>query len=140
MPYTALLDLYAEVAGLTRPQVSVPGLPSDLVGTLAGTLADVPGTTVQALVESLQHDMVCREADWAHDLLPSDHVLVGVEESFRRALADPDESVPVPDRDLLGRLPGDPSWAGGQGGGVASALAGTRAVVTGLAGRLLPGG
>ncbi len=140
MPYTTLLDAYAAVAGLTRPQLTIPGLPTDLVGTLAGALTDVPGDTVEALVESLQHDMVCREVDWAHDLLPADHVLVGVEESFRRALADPDESVPVADRDPLGPLPGDPSWAGGQGGGVASALAGSRAVVTGLAGKLLPGG
>ena len=84
--------------------------------------------------------MVCREVDWAHDLLPTDHVLVGVEESFRRALAEPDESVPAADRDPLGPLPGDPTWAGGQGGGMASALAGTRAVVTGLASKLLPGG
>ncbi len=140
MPYTTLLDAYAEVAGLTRPQVTVPGLPTDLVGALAGALADVPAPMVEALVESLEHDMVCREADWAHDLLPADHVLVGVEESFRRAIAEPDESLPVADRDPLGPLPGDPSWAGGQGGGMASALAGTRAVVTGLAGKLLSAG
>lgn len=140
MPYSALLDVYAAVAGLSRPQVTVPGLPSDLVGTLAGVIADVPGTTVEALVESLHHDMVCREVDWTYDLLPDDHTFVGVEESFRRALAEPDLAVPARDRDPLGPLPGDPSWAGGQGGGVASALAGARAVVTGLAGRLRPGG
>ena len=28
MPYTRLLDVYAAVAGLSRPQVGVPGLPS----------------------------------------------------------------------------------------------------------------
>lgn len=140
MPYSTLLDAYAEVAGLSRPQVTVPGLPTDLVGSLAGVIADVPGTTVAALVESLHHDMVCHEVDWTYDLLPDDHALVGVEESFRRALAEPDPTVPPRDRDPLGPLPGDPSWAGGQGGGVASALAGARAVVTGLAGRLLPGG
>ena len=139
MPYSQLLDAYAAVAGLSRPQVIVPGLPTDLVGSLAGVIADVPSTTVESLVESLHHDMVCHEADWTYDLLPDDHTLLGVEESFRRALAEPDPAVPVPDRDSLGPLPGDPAWAGGQGGGVASAVAGVRAVVTGLAGRLRAG-
>ena len=136
MPYSTLLDVYADVAGLNRPQVIVPGLPSELVGSLAGFIADVPGSTVEALVESLHHDMVCHEADWTYDLLPEGYELVGVAESFSRALAHPDPRVPVTDRDPLGPLPGDPAWAGGQGGGIASALAGVRAVVTGVAGRL----
>ncbi|HSO65610.1 MAG TPA: NAD(P)H-binding protein [Ornithinibacter sp.] len=140
MPYSSLLDAYAEVAGLSRPQVIVPGLPTELVGSLAGVIADVPGTTVEALVESLHHDMVCHEVDWTYDLLPEEHELVGVRESFRRALAEPDLTVPPRERDPLGPLPGDPSWAGGQGGGLASAIAGARAVVTGLAVKLLPGG
>lgn len=140
MPYATLLDLFSRVAGLARPQLVVPGLPSDLVGILAGVLADVPGTTVEALVQSLHHDMVCHEVDWTYDLLPEGHTLVGVEESFRRALTGPDEGTPPPERDLLGPLPGDPSWAGGQGGGLASAVAGARAVVTGLAGKLRPHG
>ena len=66
----------------------MPGLPTDLVGTLAGAITDVPGSTVEALVESLRHDMVCHDVDWTYDLLPEDHQLVGVEESFARALAD----------------------------------------------------
>ena len=64
---------------------------------------------------------------------------VGVDESFARALSVPDEAVPFAERDPLGAIPGDPRWAGGQGGGLASAVAGARAVVTGFAGRLLPG-
>ena len=140
MPYTTLLDVYSRVAGLVRPQLVVPGLPSNLVGTLAGVVADVPGTTVEALVESLHHDMVCHEVDWTYDLLPDGHTLLGVEESFRRALAEPDAGIPPAERDPLGPLPGDPSWAGGQGGGVTSAFAGARAVITGLAGKLLPSG
>ena len=84
--------------------------------------------------------MVCHDVDWTYDLLPEDHELVGVEESFARALAEPDESVPPAERDPLGPMPGDPEWAGGQGGGLASAVAGTRAVVRELAERLTPGG
>jgi uncharacterized protein YbjT (DUF2867 family) len=139
MQYTALLDVYASVAGLTRPQVVVPGLRSDLVGVLAGALTDVPGSTVEALVESLRHDMVCHDVDWTYDLLPEEHRLLGVRESFARALAVPDEDVPPARRDPLGPMPGDPPWARGQGGGLASAVAGARAVATGLAGRFLPG-
>jgi len=140
MPYTRLLDVYAEVAGLSRPQVVVPGLPSDLVGTLAGAITDVPGSTVESLVESLRHDMICRDVDWTYELLPRDHELLDVEESFRRALAEPDESVPPAERDPLGPMPGDPVWAGGEGGGVASTIAGAKAVVGELADRLTPGG
>lgn len=140
MPYTRLLDLYAAVAGLSRPQVVVPGLPTDLVGTLAGAITDVPGSTVEALVESLRHDMVCHDVDWTYDLLPADHSLLGVQESFARALAVPNEAVPPAERDPLGPMPGDPFWAGGQGGGLASAVAGAKAVVTGVAARFLPGG
>jgi len=138
MPYTSLLDAYATLAGLSRPQVVVPGLPTDLVGTLAGALTDVPGSTVEALVESLRHDMVCHDVDWTYDLLPETHHLLGVEESFTRALATPDEDLPASERDPLGPMPGDPSWAGGQGGGAASAVAGVKAVATDLAARLLP--
>lgn len=140
MPYTALLDLYADVARLSRPQVVVPGLPTDLVGTLAGAITDVPASTVEALVESLRHDMVCHDVDWTYDLLPLEHRLVGVAESFARALAQPDEAVPPAERDPMGPMPGDPSWAGGQGGGLASAVAGAKAVATGLAARILPQG
>src|SRR4051794_27506636 len=45
MPYTRLLDVYAAVAGLSRPQVVVPALPTDVVGTLAGAITDVPAST-----------------------------------------------------------------------------------------------
>jgi len=139
MPYTRLLDVYAAVAGLTRPQVVVPGLPSDLVGALAGAITDVPGATVEALVESLRHDMICQDVDWTYDLLPIEHELLDVETSFARALAKPDEGVLPEERDPLGSMPGDPVWAGGQGGGWASTVAGARAVVSGLTGRLTPG-
>jgi len=114
MPYSRLLDVFARVAGLARPQAVVPGLPTDLVGALAGAITDVPAATVASLVESLRHDMVCHDAEFTLDLLPREHELVGVEESFRRALATPVPGVRVCERDPLGPLPGDPAWAGGQ--------------------------
>ena len=109
--YSALLDAYTSHAGLVRPQVEVPLLPTALVGTLAGSLTDVPRPTVEALVESLQHDMVATDDDFRELLLPEGHPLVGLDESFRRSLA---EEQPSPeDADPMGPLPQDPAWASG---------------------------
>lgn len=115
MYYAELLDRYAGVAGLTRPQVPVPLVPADLVGLLVGALTDVPTPTVQALVESLHHDMVCREEDFRRDLLPTGYHLVGVDEAIRRSLADPRTHVQhdPSSADPMGPMPDDPSWAAG---------------------------
>ena len=109
--YGALLEAYAEHAGLERPQVHVPLLPTTLVGTLVGSLTDVPRPTVEALVESLHHDMVAADEDFRELLLPEGHRLVGLEEAFRRSLALR-ASVPQ-DSDPMGPLPQDPAWASG---------------------------
>ncbi len=112
MPYAGLLDVYAQVAGLVRPQVSVPLLPTELVGWLAGQLTDVPSATVEALVQSLRHDMVCSDEDFRADLLPAGYEMTGAHEAITRALRrspDPDGS-----SDPLGPLPTDPQWAGGE--------------------------
>ena len=109
--YSALLDEYTTHAGLQRPQVEVPLLPTALVGTLTGSLTDVPRPTVEALVESLQHDMVAADDDFRELLLPEGHSLVGLTESFRRSLS---EDQPSPEEaDPMGPLPQDPVWASG---------------------------
>ena len=114
--YAALLDAYTSTAGLARPQVSVPLLPTQLVGTLVGSLTDVPRPTVEALVESLHHDMVAADEDF-RQLLPDGHRLLGLEESFRRALA-PASGEPG-EADPMGPLPQDPGWGwGGEDGPV----------------------
>lgn len=139
MPYTGLLDAFADAAGLTRPQAVVPGLPTDLVGALAGAITDVPSETVASLVESLRHDMVCHDAEFSLDLLPREHELVGVGESFRRALATPNPSIPESQCDPLGPLPGDPSWAGGQERWLSRVFATGRALASEAVRRVLPG-
>jgi uncharacterized protein YbjT (DUF2867 family) len=135
--YAELLDRYALIAGLDRPQVEVPLVPTDLVGSLVGVITDVPTPTVEALVESLHHDMVCAEEDFVTDLLPEGYALVGLDEAVRRALARPgEEAVTDPgSADPMGPLPQDPSWAGGgDGGSLVGRAAGTvRAVVDGVA-------
>ena len=109
--YGALLAAYSEHAGLERPQVNVPLLPTALVGTLVGSLTDVPRTTVEALVESLHHDMIAADDDFREALLPRGHCLVSLDDAFRRALAT-GGSVPE-HSDPMGPLPQDPAWASG---------------------------
>ena len=109
--YGALLEAYTEHAGLERPQVSVPLLPTALVGTLVGSLTDVPRATVEALVESLHNDMIVADTDFQELLLPPGYRLVGLDEAFRRSLAP---RAPAPeDADPMGPFPQDPAWAGG---------------------------
>lgn len=111
--YGALLDAYTTSAGLDRAQVSVPLLPTALVGTLVGSLTDVPRRTVEALVESLRHDMVAAD-DAFRELLPEGHTLVGLDEALRRSLA-PATAGPE-QADAMGPMPQDPVWAGGGDG------------------------
>jgi uncharacterized protein YbjT (DUF2867 family) len=109
--YGALIDAYASHAGLERPQVDVSLVSTSLVGTLVGSLTDVPRPTVEALVESLRHDMVAADDDFRELLLPEGHGLLGLDEAFRRSLAG--RTTGAGDADPMGPLPQDPDWAGG---------------------------
>ena len=109
--YGALLEAYTAHAGLKRLQVRVPLLPTALVGTLVGSLTDVPRPTVEALVESLRHDMVAADEDFRAMLLPAGHRLMGLDEAFRRSLAA--SGAGPEDADPMGPLPQDPVWASG---------------------------
>ena len=112
MPYADLLDLYADVADLKRPQVNVPLLPTGLVGSLVATLIDVPKPTVEALVESLHHDMVCGDGGpGVRELLPEGHRLIPMREAIQRSLAE--FTAEPKDADPMGPLPHDPPWAQG---------------------------
>jgi hypothetical protein len=102
------------VAGLARPEVMLPFAPTSAVGWLAGQITDVPSLTVEALVESLHHDMVCAEEDFRADLLPAGYELTGVREAITRALGRPVPGDDPADVDPLGPVPGDPAWAGGE--------------------------
>jgi hypothetical protein len=81
-----------------------------VVAQLAPVFTGVPASTVRTLVESLPHDMVCREKDWVRALLPPGSVPVTVDEALRRALRDGDTDPRT--ADILGPLPTDPVWAG----------------------------
>ena len=70
LSYRELLALFADVAGLWRPQFVVPLLPHRVVSEIVALVAGIPRGTVNALVESLSHDMVCREDAVRRDLVP----------------------------------------------------------------------
>ena len=90
---------------------------------IAARLTDVPTDTVEALIDSLKHDMVAADDDFVRELLPAGHRLVGLEESIRRALVEKDPDVDPATADPMGPLPQDPDWAEG-GSGVVSRITG----------------
>ena len=76
LPYSELLTDFAEAAGLRRAQVPTPPVPAPLVSLGAAAMSTAPFWTVNALVESLRHDMVCRPD---HTWVPADGLpLMGV--------------------------------------------------------------
>ncbi|MBF4458865.1 NAD(P)H-binding protein [Pseudoclavibacter sp. VKM Ac-2867] len=112
LPYPRLIDRYADTVEKRRPQVILPGLPESLVARLATLITDVPSSTVTSLMESLREDMVADDDTWIAELLPEDAERpLSVDEALRRSVAQPDLTVPASQRDPMGRLPGDPSWA-----------------------------
>lgn len=110
--YPELLALFATVAGLRRLQIRVPFVPTKLVGLVVSAIAQMPMKTVLALVDSLSHDMVCRDDDVVSDLLGGQHDFVGLREAFERSLA-PASNATSPTGDVQVGASTDPGWAGG---------------------------
>lgn len=110
LTYRELLDRFASLAGLERPQVVLPLAPGWLVGEAVALLSGVPRSTVRALVQSLAHDMVCREDDVRRDLAPGRRFL-SVDEAIVRSLAGQTQAT-EPDGDVQGQAASDPDWVG----------------------------
>jgi hypothetical protein len=90
----------------------VPFLPVALVGRAVAVISGLPRGTVTALVESLSHDMVCREDDVLGDLLGGHHDFVTLRAALERSLA-PEDDATDPRGDLQSGDANDPEWAGG---------------------------
>ncbi len=112
LSYADLLAVFARTAGLRRLQVPVPFLPTALVGFVVSQVAQMPRSTVMALVGSLSHDLVCREHDVVGDLLGGDHRFVPVAEAIERSLS-PDADGTGATGDVQAGASTDPAWAGG---------------------------
>lgn len=68
--YAELIDKFTAAAGLVRPYLPVLFAPKLLVGDVVALVSGLDRLTVKALVDSLVHDMVCRDHDVRDDLAP----------------------------------------------------------------------
>lgn len=111
--YDELLARYVEIAQIDRTQVPLPLASTSVVAAVSARFTDVPTSTVSALLESLEHDMVCADDDFRRDLLPPGHEQVTLEEAIRRALTQVPDDRPDLERDPLGPMTFDPVWSDG---------------------------
>jgi len=120
--YRQMMQTYARVAGLPRRVVvSVPVLTPRLSSHWVGLVTPVPSGIARPLVESLVHEVVCKDED-VKDLVPDpEEGLTGVAGAIELALTRIHDgevttrwtsasSVPGAPSDPL---PTDPDWAGG---------------------------
>lgn len=110
LTYRELLDRFARVAGLDRPQVVVPFVPSRLVGEVVSLVSGIPRSTVRALVKSLSHDLVCLEDDARRELAPG-HEFLPLDVAMERSLRGLTEATSA-DGDVQGEATSDPDWVG----------------------------
>jgi len=121
LTYVTMMRRYAAAAGL-RPRliVPVPVLTPGLSSHWVGLVTPVPASIARPLVESLRHEVVCREHDIAGYVPDPPGGLTGFDEAVRRALTQVREarvdtrwseaSYPGTSAEPW---PGDPAWTGG---------------------------
>src|SRR4051795_1200046 len=121
LTYVSMMQRYAALAGLRRRIiVPVPVLSPPLSSHWVGLVTPVPKAIARPLVESLRHEVVCRELDIAGWVPAPPEGLVTFDNAVRLALTH------VRDGDVTTRwsnaswpgapadpLPSDPDWAGG---------------------------
>ena len=84
LSYRELLRLFADVAGLKRPQFVVPWVPERVVSEIVALIAGMPRHTVNALIESLSHNLVVTQ-DSAQQLVPG-HDFTPMRDAIERSL------------------------------------------------------
>jgi len=102
--YPELLGLYAELAGLTRVRLPALVAPVPAVAMAAGLLSAAPFWTTAALIQSLQHDMVCRPGQPDPDLVDLTDALPLRDALEQAMLKD------GPGGRVSGREASDPAW------------------------------
>lgn len=88
LSYADLLAVHADVAGLRRPQLRLPIGPSALTARAIALLTGMQRETITALVDSLEHDMVCSEQD-VLGLMPEGFAFMPLREAIARSLGEP---------------------------------------------------
>jgi uncharacterized protein YbjT (DUF2867 family) len=121
LTYADMMRRYAKVAGL-RPRLimPIPVLTPGLSSHWVGLVTPVPASIARPLVESLRHEVVCREHDIAAYVPDPPGGLVGFDEAVRLALArvrDASVDTRWSEATYPGTSaqpwPGDPEWSGG---------------------------
>ncbi|GAA1616120.1 MULTISPECIES: SDR family oxidoreductase [Kribbella] len=119
LTYRAMMQRYAAVAGL-RPRriVTLPLLSPGLSSHWVGLVTPVPSGIARPLVDSLVHEVVCKEHDI--DRYAGPHDPIGFDRAVELALKkvhDLDVSTSWASAATPGApsdpLPGDPDWSGG---------------------------
>ncbi|MCK0118766.1 uncharacterized protein YbjT (DUF2867 family) [Isoptericola sp. CG 20/1183] len=121
LTYREMMHRYARAAGLRRRViVGVPVLTPRLSSHWVGLVTPVPSGIARPLVESLQHEVVCRDDDVRRFVPDPPEGLVGVDRAIEMALArvhDGEVTTRWSSASLPGApsdpLPTDPDWAGG---------------------------
>ncbi|HUQ60065.1 SDR family oxidoreductase [Lentzea sp.] len=118
LTYLEMMLRYAGVAGLPKRRVlPVPLLTPGLSSHWVNVVTPVPKSIARPLIESLVHEVVCREND-IHEVLPGENV--GYDKAVELALTkirDADVETRWSGASLPGApsepLPTDPDWSGG---------------------------
>jgi len=121
LTYEEMMRRYAAIAGLRPRRIRPVGVLTPRLSSLwVGFVTPVPNSIARPLVDSLRHEVVCREHDIAEYVPDPPEGLVGFEDAVRLALkrvgtADvatrwASASVPGAPSDPL---PTEPDWAGG---------------------------
>ncbi|MFE5867313.1 SDR family oxidoreductase [Streptomyces roseifaciens] len=121
LTYRQMMMRYAAVARLPRRLVlPVPALTPGLSSLWVGLVTPVPASIARPLVESLRHEVICRENDFARYAPAPPEGLIGFNEAVRLALKrvrDTDVATRWSSASLPGApsdpLPSDPDWSGG---------------------------
>ncbi|HEX8496999.1 MAG TPA: SDR family oxidoreductase [Actinomycetales bacterium] len=121
LTYKQMMTRYAEAAGLPRRVIlPINVLTPNLSSHWVGVVTPVPNSLARPLVESLVHEVVCKENDIAEFIPDPPQGFIGFDEAVRLALTRIQEYDVVTSwssADSPGSpsdpLPTDPDWAGG---------------------------
>lgn len=122
LTYLQMMQRYAAVAGLPRRHiVPVPVLTPELSAHWINLVTPVPKSIAAPLIESLVHEVICREHDIAGYLPDPPEGLIGYDQAVRLALTKIRDGkvetrwsgASLPDAAPSDPMPGDPEWSGG---------------------------
>ncbi len=121
LTYEEMMRRYAAVAGLRPRRIRPVAVLSPRLSSLwIGLVTPVPGAIARPLVDSLRHEVVCREHDIAAYVADPPGGLTGFDQAVRLALkriGDADVATRWSSASVPGApsdpLPTDPDWAGG---------------------------